>query len=64
MDVDIVVPLELEIPVEIALADTPIIGYLDEADVMIDDLEAEVTASPVELWLERLRGVPAGSGEE
>jgi hypothetical protein len=64
MDVDIVVPLELEIPVEIALAETPLIGYLDEADVLIDDLEAEMTANPIELYLDRLRGVPARSEEE
>lgn len=66
MDVDITVPLELEIPVEIALADTPIIGYLDEADVLIDDLEADVKADPLAPLIDRLKGVgvPVGSGEE
>ena len=59
MDVDITVPLEMEIPVEIAFAETAMIGYLDEADAMLEQLENEITANPLDQLVASL-----GGGEE
>ena len=50
------VPLDLEVPIEIPIADTPIVGYLEDLDADLGKLE-EKLADPLEMSpLRRLKG--------
>jgi len=44
--VSVTVPIQMEVPVEIPLSDTPLVGYLDQADVALGEFQAQL-ADPV-----------------
>lgn len=48
MDVDVTVPVDMEVPIEVSLAETPLVGYLDELDASLSELEAAL-ADPLGL---------------
>ena len=39
MDVDVTVPIEMVVPVEIPVGETPLVGYIEQADAELEELE-------------------------